>query len=138
MLRAGSLSHYALRPIPAEGVWPCNFAQAYGIITTLIIRGCSASVCRYFPLSGQRVYAIIRPEEVHIIRPDRPLGPKVRENLFAARIERRVPTPGGYVLTASVQGLKSPVEIHLSNCAFDDLNLTRDQGTCSSLRCLMR
>lgn len=72
---------------------------------------------------GQKVFAVIRPEEIHIIRPDRPLGPKVRENLFDGRIERRVPTPGGYVLTARVEGLKTRVEIHLSNCAFDDLNL---------------
>jgi len=72
---------------------------------------------------GQRVSAVIRPEEVHIIRPDRPLGPKVRENLFDGRIEKRIPTPGGYVLTARIEGLKTPVEIHLSNCAFDDLGL---------------
>jgi ABC-type Fe3+/spermidine/putrescine transport system ATPase subunit len=72
---------------------------------------------------GQKVYAVIRPEEVQIIRPDRPLGPKVQENLFPAHIEKRVPTPGGYVLTARVEGLNKPVEIHLSNCAFDDLHL---------------
>jgi ABC-type Fe3+/spermidine/putrescine transport system ATPase subunit len=72
---------------------------------------------------GQKVSAVIRPEEVHIIRSDRPLGPKVQENLFDGRIDKRIPTPGGYVLTARIEGLKTPVEIHLSNCAFDDLDL---------------
>jgi len=72
---------------------------------------------------GQKVSVVIRPEEIQIIRPDRPLGPKVRENLFDGRIEKRIPTSGGYVLTARIEGLKTPVEIHLSNCAFDDLNL---------------
>jgi len=83
---------------------------------------------------GQKVSAVIRPEEVHIIRPDRLLGPKVRENLFDGRIERRVPTPGGYVLTARIEGLKTPVEIHLSNCAFDDLNLARRSRVRISLK----
>jgi ABC-type Fe3+/spermidine/putrescine transport system ATPase subunit len=73
---------------------------------------------------GQKVSAVIRPEEVHIIRPDRPLGAKVRENLFDGRIEKRIPTPGGYVLTTRIEGLRTPVEIRLSNCAFDDLDLT--------------
>lgn len=79
---------------------------------------------------GQGVYAVIRPEEVHIIRPDRPLGPKVQENLFEARIQRRIRTPGGYVLTACIDGLERPVEIHVSNCAFDDMGL----GTTSEVR----
>jgi ABC-type Fe3+/spermidine/putrescine transport system ATPase subunit len=83
---------------------------------------------------GQSVSAIIRPEEVHIIRPDRPLGPKVRENLFAGRIERRIPTPGGYVVTARIQGLRTPVEIRLSNCAFDDLDLTTKSTVQVSLK----
>jgi ABC-type Fe3+/spermidine/putrescine transport system ATPase subunit len=83
---------------------------------------------------GQEVYAVIRPEEVHIIRPGRPLGPKVQENLFSARIEKRVPTPGGYVLMTSVEGLRSRVEIHLSNCAFDDLNLAGTSDVKVSLK----
>jgi len=83
---------------------------------------------------GQNVSAIIRPEEVHIIRPDRPLGPKVRENLFDGRIEKRVPTPGGYVLTTRIEGLRTPVEIRLSNCAFDDLDLTTKSRVKVSLK----
>jgi ABC-type Fe3+/spermidine/putrescine transport system ATPase subunit len=83
---------------------------------------------------GQNVSAIIRPEEVHIIRPDRPLGPKVRENLFDGRIEKRIPTPGGYVLTTRVQGLRTAVEIRLSNCAFDDLDLSSKSRVKVSLK----
>ncbi|MGQ9573363.1 MAG: ABC transporter ATP-binding protein [Dehalococcoidia bacterium] len=83
---------------------------------------------------GQKVSVVIRPEEVHIIRPDRPLGPKVRENLFDGRIEKRIPTPGGYVLIARIEGLKTPVEIHLSNCAFDDLGLDRRSRVQVSLK----
>ncbi len=83
---------------------------------------------------GQNVSAVIRPEEVHIIRPDRPLGAKVRDNLFEGRIEKRTPTPGGYVLTTRVQGLETPVEIRLSNCAFDDLDLTSKSRVRVSLK----
>ena len=73
--------------------------------------------------SGQGVYAVIRPEEVHIIRPNRPLGPKVRENLFQAGIKGRTPQPGGYLLSASLDGLNRPIEISVSNCAYHDLKL---------------
>lgn len=72
---------------------------------------------------GQKVSVVIRPEEVHVIRPDRPLGPKVQDNLFAAHIDSRIPTPGGYILVTHIEGLGEPVEIHLSSCAFDDLGL---------------
>ena len=77
---------------------------------------------------GQKVSVVIRPEEVHIIRPDRPLGPKVQDNLFAAHIDTRIPTPGGYILVTHIDGLGRPVEIHLSSCAFDDLAL-EDRST---------
>jgi len=83
---------------------------------------------------GQKVSAVIRPEEVHIIRPDRPLGAKVRENLFDGRIDKRIPTPGGYVLTTRIEGLRTPVEIRLSNCAFDDLDLTSKSRVRVSLK----
>jgi ABC-type Fe3+/spermidine/putrescine transport system ATPase subunit len=72
---------------------------------------------------GEKVSVVIRPEEVHVIRPDRPLGPKVQENLFAAEIYRRIPTAAGYILVTHIEGLSGPVEIHLSSCAFDDLGL---------------
>ena len=73
--------------------------------------------------NGQDVFAVIRPEEVHIIRPNRPLGPKVRENLFQAGIKGRTPQPGGYLLSASLDGLNRPIEISVSNCAYHDLKL---------------
>jgi ABC-type Fe3+/spermidine/putrescine transport system ATPase subunit len=72
---------------------------------------------------GQKVSVVIRPEEIHVIRPDRPLGPKVQENLFTAHIESRIPIPAGYILVTHIEGLGGPVEIHLSSCAFDDLGL---------------
>jgi len=72
---------------------------------------------------GQKVSVVIRPEEVHVIRPDRPLGPKVQENLFTAHIDSRIPIPGAYILVTHIEGLAGPVEIHLSSCAFDDLGL---------------
>lgn len=72
---------------------------------------------------GQKVSVMIRPEEVHVIRPGRPLGPKVQDNLFSAHIDTRIPVPAGYILVARIEGLNRPVEIHLSNCAFDDLGL---------------
>jgi ABC-type Fe3+/spermidine/putrescine transport system ATPase subunit len=72
---------------------------------------------------GQKVSVVIRPEEVHVIRPDRPLGPKVQDNLFTAHIDTRIPIPAGYILVTHIEGLSEPVEIHLSSCAFDDLGL---------------
>ena len=72
---------------------------------------------------GQRVSVVIRPEEIHVIRPDRPLGPKVQDNLLTAYIDSRIPTPAGYILVTHIDGLGGPVEIRLSSCAFGDLDL---------------
>lgn len=72
---------------------------------------------------GRDVSVVIRPEEIHVIRPDRPLGPKVQDNLFTAHIDSRIPIPAGYILVTHIDGLGGPVEIHLSSCAFDDLGL---------------
>ena len=108
--------------------------QEAGRMTTRVDGVCLVSPAVDQFSCGQEVSAVIRPEEVHIIRPDRPLGAKVRENLFDGRIEKRIPTPGGYVLTTRVQGLRTPVEIRLSNCAFDDLDLTTKSRVRVSLK----
>jgi molybdate/tungstate transport system ATP-binding protein len=108
--------------------------QEAGTIRTRVDDVCLVSPAIDELSRGQKVSAVIRPEEVHIIRPDRPLGAKVRENLFDGRIEKRVPTPGGYVLTTRIEGLRTPVEIRLSNCAFDDLDLTTKSRVRVSLK----
>ncbi len=117
----------------AQNIFEARVEQVDPAARTMLTRvgdlGLAAGAFEHFA-PGQRVYAVIRPEEVHIIRPDRPLGPKVQENLFDARIEKRIRTPGGYVLTACIDGLERPVEIHVSNCAFDDMGL----GTTSKVR----
>jgi len=72
---------------------------------------------------GQDVSIVIRPEDIHIIRPNRPLGPKVRENLFDACIERTVRIPGGHILSVHIAGIDHTLEICLSKCAFKDMEL---------------
>lgn len=108
--------------------------QKAGVMRTRVDGVCLVSPVVDQIWRGQAVSAVIRPEEVHIIRPDRPLGAKVQENLFDGRIEKRIPTPGGYVLTARIEGLGTPVEIRLSNCAFDDLDLASKSRVQVSLK----
>ncbi len=71
---------------------------------------------------GDRVHLSIRPESVRIVKGDR-LGGKEASNIFVARILRHFQQAGRYVLYARVDELDKELEIGLTHCAFDDLEL---------------
>jgi ABC-type Fe3+/spermidine/putrescine transport system ATPase subunit len=69
---------------------------------------------------GDRVAVGIRSEEVTIIRPGRPLGPDLQENLFDARIVDILGFGGTHTLTVVIAGSGVPLDVELPNCAFRD------------------
>ncbi len=69
---------------------------------------------------GDRVAAVIRSEEVVIIRPNRPIGNELRQNLFDGRIVDILGLGGNHILTVEISdGVRLNAE--LPNCAFRDL-----------------
>lgn len=71
--------------------------------------------------AGDRVAVGIRSEEVVIIRPGRPLGADLRENLFSARIVDILGFGGSHTLTVTVADSGVDLDVELPNCAFRDL-----------------
>lgn len=73
--------------------------------------------------AGDRVAAGIRSEEVVIIRPNRPVGEDLRENLFDGRVVDILGFGGNHILTVEIEdGVLLNAE--LPNCAFRDLGYT--------------
>jgi len=70
---------------------------------------------------GDWVAVGIRSEEVTIIRPGRPLGPDLQENLFKARIVDILGFGGTHTLTVAIADSGGHVDVELPNCAFRDL-----------------
>lgn len=70
---------------------------------------------------GDRVAVGIRSEEVVIIRPDRPLGADLQENLFDARIVDILGFGGSHTLTVAIAASGERLNVELPNCAFRDL-----------------
>jgi len=73
---------------------------------------------------GDRVTVGIRSEEIVIIRPDRPLGPELQNNLFTARVNDILPFGGTHTLCVQVCGTDFQVDVELPNCAMRDLGYT--------------
>ena len=72
-------------------------------------------------LLGDRVAVGIRSEEVVIIRPDRPLGADLQDNLFAARVVDILGFGGTHTLTVAIADSGVHLDVELPNCAFRDL-----------------
>jgi ABC-type Fe3+/spermidine/putrescine transport system ATPase subunit len=81
----------------------------------LIAPGCSAV------RPGDRVIVGVRSEEVVIIRPDKPLGADLRENLFPAVVIDILGFGGTHTLTVAIGSKPVHVDVELPNCAFRDL-----------------
>jgi molybdate transport system ATP-binding protein len=64
---------------------------------------------------GSMVTAYIRPEDVKILYPDRPLAEAVRDNLVTGRIVMSRPHPGGRVLHLALPNL---YEIEVRHAAY--------------------
>ena len=65
----------------------------------------------------------IRPEEVMVIRSDRPQGPLVKDNQFPGRIVDIYPRGGSHSLIVQLVHGAPRVEVGIPNCAFRDHGL---------------
>ncbi|NOZ22511.1 MAG: ABC transporter ATP-binding protein [Planctomycetes bacterium] len=106
-----------------------NGLAAVKVGTTTLVSRCGVGRA-----VGDKTIVVIRPEEVHIIRPDRPLGPKVRENIFAATVKKTIPVPGAHLVSLDIAGFTRPIETSLPNCAFEDLKLSAGKRVRASLK----
>ncbi len=70
---------------------------------------------------GQRFAAGIRSEEVVIIRPNKPLGPDLQENLFHANVVDILAFGGTHILCVKLQESEVTIDVELPNCAMRDL-----------------
>lgn len=73
---------------------------------------------------GDRCATGIRSEEVVIIRPDKPIGPELRENLFQARVTDILAFGGTHTLCVQLLDSALSVDVELPNCAMRDLGYT--------------
>lgn len=70
---------------------------------------------------GRRYATGIRSEEVVIIRPNKPIGAELRENLFQATVTDILAFGGTHTLCVQLQGSETKVDVELPNCAMRDL-----------------
>lgn len=70
---------------------------------------------------GDRVFFGIRPEEISVIRPGRPLRPQVQHNLFKGFVKEIYEKGASHILM--VEAEKFLIEIDIPNCAFRDLQI---------------
>ena len=73
---------------------------------------------------GQRFAVGIRSEEVVIIRPNKPLGPELQENLFHAKVVDILAFGGTHTLCVKLQKSEVTIDVELPNCAMRDLGYT--------------
>jgi len=72
---------------------------------------------------GERVYFGIRPEEVMVIRPDRPLGDQVRHNILDGEVVQIFEKGGSHIVIFMSQDLNEPIELDVPNCAYRDMRI---------------
>ncbi len=70
---------------------------------------------------GQKLATGIRSEEVVIIRPNKPIGPELQENLFDATVDDILVFGGTHTLSVRLSGSSLTVDVELPNCAMRDL-----------------
>ena len=63
----------------------------------------------------------IRAEEVVIIRPNKPIGPELKDNLFQGTVADILVFGGTHTLSVQLQGSEVTVDVELPNCAMRDL-----------------
>ncbi len=89
------------------------------------------------PTVGQRVTFCIRPEEVMIVRPDRPLRPGLRENVLDGRLVREIDRGATHTLffkADELSGRDYDLEILLPHHARQRLGMTVGQAMAVSLK----
>lgn len=70
---------------------------------------------------GLRFATGIRSEEVVIIRPNKPIGPELQQNLFHAKVNDILVFGGTHTLCVTLNDSNIMVDVELPNCAMRDL-----------------
>lgn len=83
---------------------------------------------------GHRLATGIRSEEVMVIRPNKPIGPELRDNLFKAIVDDILVFGGTQTLCVRLNGSNITVDVDLPNCAMRDLGYTIGDELQISLR----
>jgi len=81
---------------------------------------------------GDRVFFGIRPEEISVIRPGKPLGPQVQHNLFRGIVKRIYEKGASHILMVNAE--KFSIEIEIPNCAFRDLHIGTENEITFSMK----
>lgn len=69
---------------------------------------------------GDRIAAVIRAEEVVIIRPNKPIGPELQDNLFQGTLGDILAFGGTHTLTVRIDDSDININVELPNCAMRD------------------
>lgn len=72
---------------------------------------------------GQKVVFGISPREIMIIRPGRPLRPKVQANVLSARVDKILDSYGSYLVFLQLEGSGEKAELEIPTYVFQDLKL---------------
>ncbi len=70
---------------------------------------------------GHRLATGIRSEEVIVIRPNKPIGPELQNNLFYATVSDILVFGGTHTLSVKLNDSEINVDVELPNCAMRDL-----------------
>jgi len=69
---------------------------------------------------GDQIAAVIRAEEVVIIRPNKPIGPELQDNLFHGTLSDILAFGGTHTLTVEIDDSSVIINVELPNCAMRD------------------
>lgn len=84
--------------------------------------------------TGQRVIFYIRPEDVKVIRPDKPLIEAIRHNLIEGMVANLVDQGSTVVITVQFHKTFEPIQLRFSSRSYNDLELNPGNCLTVSLR----
>ncbi len=124
------------RFLAPENLWPARVTAAAGRAVTARLEGCPLELLvergdGWAP--GRRALLGIRPEEVMVLHPGRPLRPQVRANVVRGEVEELLLLDGRVEARVAVEG-GPEVTTRLPVCAADDLGLTEGMAVRVSLK----
>ncbi|MEW6086954.1 MAG: ABC transporter ATP-binding protein [bacterium] len=71
-----------------------------------------------------KIFCGIRPEEIAVIRPDRPLKPMLEDNLFEGEISEIFEKGGNHIIILKLIDKNFLLEVIVPNCAYRDMNIS--------------
>lgn len=83
---------------------------------------------------GDKIHFGINPREIVIIRPDRPLTPRVRSNIFPATVRRIFDQYGSYLLFLDLAGTGIEIELELPGYIYHDMAISIGNNVTVSLK----